>query len=159
MLFCKLVVVCLVNVLSTDPFQMRDFDILTAAVWTINRQGADSKWHDDVIKWKHFPRYWPFVRGIHQSPVNCPHKGQWRGVFFDLRLNKQLSKQWWGWWFETLSRVLWRQCYGDTYSPCCGANSDFGYVSPDRSTLFKMTVGVSPHKFINTFGVNDICQQ
>ena len=34
--------------------------------------------HDDVIKWKHFPRYWPFVRGIHRSPVNCPHKGQWR---------------------------------------------------------------------------------
>ena len=24
-------------------------------------------WHDDVIKWKHFPRYWPFVRGIHRS--------------------------------------------------------------------------------------------
>ena len=23
--------------------------------------------HDDVIKWKHFPRYWPFVRGIHRS--------------------------------------------------------------------------------------------
>ena len=23
-------------------------------------------------------------------------------VFFDLRLNKRLSKQWWGWWFETL---------------------------------------------------------
>ena len=30
--------------------------------------------HDDVIKWKHFPRYWPFVRGIH------PHKGLWRGA-------------------------------------------------------------------------------
>ena len=29
-------------------------------------------------------------------------------VFFDLRLNKRLSKQWWGWWFETLSRPLWR---------------------------------------------------
>ena len=28
-------------------------------------------------------------------------------VFFDLRLNKRLSKQWWGWWFETLSRPLW----------------------------------------------------
>ena len=25
--------------------------------------------HDDVIKWKHFPRYWPIVRGIHRSPV------------------------------------------------------------------------------------------
>ena len=23
--------------------------------------------HDDIIKWKHFPRYWPFVRGIHRS--------------------------------------------------------------------------------------------
>ena len=36
--------------------------------------------HDDVIKWRHFPRYWPFVRGIHRSPVNSPHKGQWRGA-------------------------------------------------------------------------------
>ena len=31
--------------------------------------------HDDVIKWKHFPRYWPFVRGIHRSPVTSQHKG------------------------------------------------------------------------------------
>ena len=38
------------------------------------------QWHDDVIKWKHFLRYWPFVRGIHRSPVNSPHKGQWRGA-------------------------------------------------------------------------------
>ena len=36
--------------------------------------------HDDVIKWNHFPRNWPFVRGIHRSPVNSPHKGQWRGA-------------------------------------------------------------------------------
>ena len=36
--------------------------------------------HDDVIKWKHFTRYWPFVRGILRSPVNSPHKGQWRGA-------------------------------------------------------------------------------
>ena len=36
--------------------------------------------HDDDIKWKWFPRYWPFVRGIHRSPVNSPHKGQWRGA-------------------------------------------------------------------------------
>ena len=31
--------------------------------------------HDDVIKWEHFLRYWPFLRGIHRS-----HKDQWRGV-------------------------------------------------------------------------------
>ena len=36
--------------------------------------------YDDVIKWKHFPRYWPFVRGIHRFPVNSPHKGQWLGA-------------------------------------------------------------------------------
>ena len=36
--------------------------------------------HDDVIKWNNFPRNWPFVRGIHWSPVNSPHKGQWRGA-------------------------------------------------------------------------------
>ena len=36
--------------------------------------------YDDVIKWKHFPRNWPFVREIHRSPVNFPHKGQWRGA-------------------------------------------------------------------------------
>ena len=33
-------------------------------------------------------------------------------VFFYLRLNKRLSKQSWGWRFETLSRPLWRQCNG-----------------------------------------------
>ena len=36
--------------------------------------------HDDVIKWRHFSRNWPFVRGIHRSPVNSPHKSQWRGA-------------------------------------------------------------------------------
>ena len=33
-------------------------------------------------------------------------------VFFDLRLNKRLSEQPWGWWFETPSWSLWRQCNG-----------------------------------------------
>ena len=32
--------------------------------------------HDDVVKWKHFRRYWPFVQGIDRSPVNS----QWRGA-------------------------------------------------------------------------------
>ena len=39
-----------------------------------------TKSHDDVIKWKHFPRYWPFVRGINRSPGNSPHKGLCRGA-------------------------------------------------------------------------------
>ena len=36
--------------------------------------------NDDVIKWKHFRRYWPFERGIHRWPVNPTHKDQWRGA-------------------------------------------------------------------------------
>ena len=36
--------------------------------------------HDDVIKWKHFSRYWSLVREIHRSPMNSPHKGQWDGA-------------------------------------------------------------------------------
>ena len=71
--------------------------------------------HDDVIEWKHFPRYWPFVRGIHRSPVPGEFPAQRPvtrsfDVFFDLRSNKRLSKQWWGWWFETPSFPLLRHC-------------------------------------------------
>ena len=47
--------------------------------------------HDDVIKWKNFQRYWPFVWGNHRSPVNSPHKCQWRGALmfslFCTRIN------------------------------------------------------------------------
>ena len=39
-------------------------------------------WHHQM---KHFPRYWPFVRGIRRSPVNSPHKSQWRwALLFSL---------------------------------------------------------------------------
>ena len=64
--------------------------------------------HYNVIK-----SYWPFQRGIHWSTVNFPHKGQWRKVLmFSLicALNKGLSKQSWGWWFEMPSCSLWRHC-------------------------------------------------
>ena len=66
--------------------------------------------HDDVIKLKHFPCYWPVVCGIPRSPVNSPHKCQGRGplVFFYLRLNKRLSEQSRRRWFETPSCSLWR---------------------------------------------------
>ena len=67
----------------------------------------------DVIKWKHFPCYWPLLRGIHRSLVNSPHKDQWRRAWvfsLILCLNNRLGKQSWGWWFETPSCSLWRQC-------------------------------------------------
>ena len=45
-----------------------------------NKQLCCVSSHDDVIKWKLFPCYWPFELGIHRSPVNSLHKGQWRGA-------------------------------------------------------------------------------
>ena len=60
-------------------YEQRDyfFKLTTKKIW---KTRIFVRGHDDVIKWKHFPRYWPFVRGIHRSPVNSPHKGQWRGA-------------------------------------------------------------------------------
>ena len=54
--------------------------IAPAYRWTEYGSSASVDKHDDVIKWKHFPRHWPFVRGIHRSPVNSPHKDQWCGA-------------------------------------------------------------------------------
>ena len=73
----------------------------------------------DKAWWKHFPRYWPIVQGIHESPVNAPHTKTsdaelWR--FFGLRLNKQLSKRSWGCWCETPWRSLWRHYNGSINS-------------------------------------------
>ena len=52
---------------------------------TLHRMSVMTSQHDDVIKWKHFPRYWPFVWGIHLWPVNSPHKYQWcRALMFSL---------------------------------------------------------------------------
>ena len=39
--------------------------VSTKTKWHQCRTWIKSMKHDDVIKWKQFPRYWPFVRGIH----------------------------------------------------------------------------------------------
>ena len=64
--------------------------------------------HDDVIKWKHFCIAGPLCGEFtgefpSQRPVTWSFY-----VFFDLRLNKRLSKQSGRRYFETLSRPLWR---------------------------------------------------
>ena len=50
--------------------------------------------HDYVIKWKHFPCYWSFVRGIHRSPVNSPRKVQWRGALMFSMICAWITVQW-----------------------------------------------------------------
>ena len=70
-----------------------------------------------IAWWRHqmdkFSALLALCAGIHRSPVNSPHKGQWRGaLIFSLicGLNKRLSEQSWGWWFKMTSCSLWRHC-------------------------------------------------
>ena len=74
--------------------------------------------HDDIIRWKHFPRYWPSVKGIHQSPGYPSQRPLTRSfdVFFMCaKLNKRPSKRSRCRWFETPCCSLWRHY-------CCGTN-------------------------------------
>ena len=71
---CVCVWFALVCAITCDPFKP------DAPKFDQKWNHSHSIYHDDVIRWKHFPRYWPFVRGMHRSPVNSPHKGQWRGA-------------------------------------------------------------------------------
>ena len=45
---------------------------MNLAIWKLSRQYFCNSLicHDDVIKWKHFLRYWSFVRGIHRPPIH-----------------------------------------------------------------------------------------
>ena len=69
--------------------------------------------------WRHqmetFSALLALCAGNSPVPVNSPAQrpvARNFDVFFDLRLNKRLSKQLRGWWFETQLRPLWRQCDG-----------------------------------------------
>ena len=69
--------------------------------------------HDDVRKWNffrvtgHLCGEFTGQRRILDTKVSDAEL--WN--FLDLSPNKRLSKQSWGRWFETPSRLLWRQCY------------------------------------------------
>ena len=59
-------------------------------------QCGQSSCHDNSW-WRHqtetFPRYWPFVRGIHRSPVDSHHKFQWRGALMFWSAPEQTVQQ------------------------------------------------------------------
>ena len=108
--------------------------------------------HDDIIKWKHFPRYWPFVRGIHRSPVKTGEFPAQRpvtrsfDVFFDLHPNKRLCKQWRGWWFETPSCPLWRHC--NAY--CLLQNGSWGFRSSSWVIIYVTKIWKHQKKIVYT---------
>ena len=58
---------CFVMRHNINMFHECIFNALTQQSGQLNQPWC----HDDVIEWKHFPRNWPFVRGIHRSRNSC----------------------------------------------------------------------------------------
>ena len=76
-----------------------------------------------VIKWKHSPRYWPFVRGIHRWPVVSSHKGPVTQnnphvVTSSCHLTKRrlMVRSWWRHQMERFSALL-ALCAGNSPVP------------------------------------------
>ena len=70
--------------------------------------------HNDVIRWKHFPRYWPFMQRIHRSPVNSTYKGQWRGALVLLFICARINI-----WANNRELVIWDAILLIVTSPQC----------------------------------------
>ena len=75
----------MVSFYHKDIYHSRIIDVKTPLYRVTNSKTCNNLmthciFYDDIIKWKYFPRHWPFVRGIHRSPVNSPHKDQWCGA-------------------------------------------------------------------------------
>ena len=81
-----------------------DHALLFALICHITLMVVSEIIHDDAIKWTYFPRYWPFVWGIHQSPVNSPHEGQRRGA-----LMFSLIHAWTNGWVNNRDAGDWRR--------------------------------------------------
>ena len=102
--------------------------IVTAGVWVCHRQKLSmmTSWTGNIF------------RVIGPLCGNLPVTGEFPserpvmqsfGVFLDLHLNKQFSKQSWGWWFETLSRPLWRHCNGNVSAKCNQLSGEMSHPS------------------------------
>ena len=71
-------------------------------------------------------------------------------VSFDLCLDKRLSKQSWGWWFETLSCPLWRHCNGSLSTD--GVHGNAFQRASDLNTL-----QMSLYVFIDDTNIYRVC--
>ena len=95
-----------------NSLELHLFYIKPSIWWTCGTRQAVGTWyteHDDVMVWKHFPSYWPFVRGFHRSPMDSPHNWsatQSSDVLFAVSPDKLWNKQSRCWWSET----PWRSC-------------------------------------------------
>ena len=99
----------------------RDYCMMTSSMETFSALLALCAGNSPVTD--EFPSQWPVMRSF--------------DVFFDLRLNKRLSKQSWGWWFETQSGSLWRHCNGNL-------STDLARLIKLRTALDCVPLGKTP---------------
>ena len=80
-----------------------------------------------------FPRYWPFVRGIHRwiPRTNASDAELW--CFLWSAPEWRLSKHSCGWWFETPWRPLWRPC--NALYATCSARRDMRHISDPHKSV------------------------
>ena len=102
-------------------------DDTISSKWHLRFSGYDTISHISLLYtnpwWRHQMEIFSalLARCAGNSPVTCEFPAQRPvtrsfDVFYDLRLNRRLSKQSGGWWFETPSRSLWRHRNGFWYS-------------------------------------------
>ena len=119
----------------------------TPRSWMSTPSTRICKRHDGVIKWKHFPRYWPFVRGIHRSPVNSSHQGQWRGALMFSLICAWIN----GWIYNRKAGDLRRhRTHYDAIvlEDCCWFSDIDIYMSPESHVSVLLTLN---------FEIYDVC--
>ena len=115
--------------------------------------------------WRHQMKTFSALLVIYagNSPVSIKFPAQrpvtWSfDLFFDLRLNKWLSKPSWGWWFETPSRPLWRHSNIYTYlAPCGSFRKGNNYMY--HANLLNTWLGCIMNSSINTLSGQQSKQQ
>ena len=98
---------------------------------------------------------------VGNSPVTCEFPLQrpvtWNfDVFFDLCLNKWLSKQSWVWWFKTPPPSLWRHCRWPSTLAHNGARSSAGPLLNEKSYIFTRKILCSSMNLYHLYGMDDI---
>ena len=114
--------------------------------------------HDEVIKWKYFLSYWPFLWGINWSLVNSPHKGQWTGALMFSLICTWIN----GWVNEagdlrhhpTHYDVIVMHCIHPACLSVCLSGWDYNpwHFSGFHWIFVKFAIQVTPVKIFNSFG-------
>ena len=102
-----------------NQYIVTDIYFDTATLWTLfvynithwgqHKMAATLPMIPSNTWWRHQLETFSALLAICAGPAQRPVTRSF-DVFFDLRLNQRLSKQWRGWWFETLPRPVWRHC-------------------------------------------------